>query len=144
MWKTHSRYLQMFKKNTLTNLERIKPWEGEIQVSRNRIWDNRYSWRFHCNSWPNIFGNDDDKLYYQKTKSGQQNSSNFKQNKGGQDKKSNKIGTRGVWNKKITLKRSDWDGLDMWWRWEKRGYLRKCYTQKWRENDQEQDPESDG
>ena len=26
----------------------------------------------------------------------------------------------------------------------KREYLRKCYTQKWRENDQEEDPEPDG
>ena len=27
---------------------------------------------------------------------------------------------------------------------EKRGYLRICYTQKWRENDQEEDSEPDG
>ena len=43
----------------------------------------------------------------------------------------------------MTLKRADWDGLDVWCGWEKRGYPRKCYTQKLRENNQEEDPEPD-
>ena len=39
-------------------------------------------------------------------------------------------------------KRAHWDGLDMWWGWEKRRYLRKCYEQKQSKNDQEEDLES--
>ena len=29
---------------------------------------------------------------------------------------------------KMTLKRADWNGFDMWCGWEKGGCLRKCYT----------------
>ena len=44
----------------------------------------------------------------------------------------------------MTFKRTDWDSLDIWCGWEEREYLRKCYTQKWRENDQEEVPEPNG
>ena len=43
----------------------------------------------------------------------------------------------------MTFKRTALVGLDMWYRCEKREQLRKCYTQKWRENDQEEDTEQD-
>ena len=43
----------------------------------------------------------------------------------------------------MTFRREDYDDLDMWWGWEKGGFLWKCYTQKWRENDQEEDPDPD-
>ena len=29
----------------------------------------------------------------------------------------------------MTFKLADWDGMDMWCGWDKRGYIRKCYTQ---------------
>ena len=29
----------------------------------------------------------------------------------------------------MAFKRADWDGVDMWYGWENRGYLRKCYAQ---------------
>ena len=38
---------------------------------------------------------------------------------------------------KTTFKRADKDDLGMWCGWEKRGNLRKCYTQRWKENDRE-------
>ena len=47
----------------------------------------------------------------------------------------------GVDEIKIAFKIGDWDGLDTWYGWEKRGYLRKCYTEKRRENNQKEDAE---
>ena len=45
----------------------------------------------------------------------------------------------------MSFRREDYDDLDIlvWCGWEKRGFLRKYYTQKLREKDQEEGPEQD-
>ena len=43
-------------------------------------------------------------------------------------------------NLEETQENRRWENRDSW----KKRILRKCYTQKWRENNQEEDPEPDG